>query len=137
MLKNMIIGTWSLITYATTLKESKVVFQPYGENPVGFLIYTSNDVSVHIMRAKRSHKVNPLEEKIESAENYGGYVGNYDIQNDAIIHYPKVSSFINFLLIPQIRKFKPQDDLLIFEYVFFNKEYDQKAHSELIWQRVT
>ena len=111
------------------------MFHPYGENPMGFLIYTSKDVSVHIMRSNRTQKNNLLEEKTESAENYGGYVGNYEIQGDTIVHYPKVCGFIDFLNTPQIRKFKFYDDFLSLDYSFFNKEYGKKK-AQLIWQRV-
>jgi hypothetical protein len=136
MLKDMLVGTWSLVTYTMSLEDSKVVYHPYGENPIGFLIYTPYDVSVHIMRADRSQKDNLLEEKIESAENYGGYAGSYEIQDDKIVHYPKVCGFINFLQTPQIRKFKLNDNLLVLESSSFSQEHGKKTQSQLIWQRV-
>lgn len=137
MSKNVIVGAWSLVTYTMKLEGSKAVFYPYGENPLGILIYTMHDVSVHIMRSNRSEKNGMPEAQIESAENYGGYVGSYEIQGNNIIHYPKVSSFINFINVLQIRKFKIKDDILILEYYFFNKDYKKNGHAHLVWQQVT
>jgi len=131
----MIIGTWILVKYTTCLEGISEILYPYGENPLGFLIYTPDNVSVHIMQPNRSLQDTSLAEKIESAENYGGYVGPYEIRGDTIIHYPKVSSFVNFLQAPQIRNFKLQDDTLLLEYSFFSKDHKRKAKSQLIWQR--
>ena len=136
MTKSMLIGTWSLVTYTMHLEKNEVVLYPYGEMPVGVLIYTPNDVSVHIMRNTRDKKGSLLEEKIETAENYGGYVGSYEIQGDTVVHYPRVCSFVNFLQTPQIRKFNLRGDLLTLEYSCFSQEHGKPARSQLIWQRV-
>jgi hypothetical protein len=132
----MIMGTWTLVKYTMCLDGTQEILHPYGENPIGFLIYTSDDVSVHIMKPNRHLKDNPLAEKIERAENYGGYVGSYEIRDNDIIHYPRVSSFVSFLQAPQIRNFKLQDNALLLEYSFFCKDREKKAKSQLIWRRV-
>lgn len=134
MQKDTFLGTWSLVSYTKSREGHPIVVHPYGENPAGFLIYTPELVSVHIMRSNRLKKDTYLEKKIESAENYGGYIGNYEIKEDTIIHYPKVSSFIDFLQVPQIRKFKFQNNLLILEYS--SLEHDKKILTHLIWQRI-
>ncbi len=134
MSKDRILGTWSLVSYIILRSENKEKIYPYGKNPIGILIYTLQDVSVHIMRSERIQKNDLTDIKIEAADNYGGYVGSYKIEGNTIIHYPKIASFINYLGIPQVRGFNLQDDLLIIEYSSY--EDHEEIHSELIWERV-
>lgn len=121
--------------YTTCVEGDQTILYPYGENPQGILIYTLHEVSVHIMTANRTLKGNLLEEQIERAVNYGGYVGTYEIKGNTVIHYPKISSVINFLQSPQIRHFTLQDHVLIIQYSFFSEAHGRKAQSQLIWQR--
>lgn len=130
------IGTWSLISYTVCVEGSQKEFFPYGKHPVGFLIYTDLDVSVHIMKSPRLQKSACTEEKIEIAENYGGYVGHYEVQGDIVIHYPKVSSFIEFLSGPQERNFKLEVDNLILSNPVVVDEKKKNAQAQLIWKRL-
>ncbi len=143
MKKIDLIGIWKLIYFKMFLQTSKVVIYPYGENPIGYLLYSQDDyMSVHIMRSNR----NPCgssnysnishHEKIEIAENYGGYFGKYDICNDAVVHYPEVSSFPNFVHVPLTRQFQLQGDELILEYLSPEDEYDEKINLQLAWKRL-
>lgn len=133
--KEKILGTWSLVEYTMRNEDSQEAYHPYGKNPNGLLIYTHQDVSVHIMHENRIIKDTPHEIKLEMAENYGGYVGNYKIQDDIIIHHPKISSFLNFIEIPQIRRFKLLGNKLILECDSINQENGQRIYSQLIWQK--
>jgi hypothetical protein len=133
--KEKIIGTWSLVQYTMRHEDALEFFHPYGENPLGILIYTLNEVSVHIMNAARSSKDSSQEEKLEMAENYGGYVGHYEIDQDTLVHYPKISGFINFIQTPQIRKFRFSENQLILECDSISKEYGKKVYSQLIWEK--
>lgn len=36
-------------------------------------------------------------EKIEGAENYGGYVGAYELKDNLVIHFPKLCGFPTLL----------------------------------------
>jgi hypothetical protein len=136
MLNEKIIGTWKLISYTMVLEKTQKLYHPYGENPLGFLVYTPTTVSVHIMRSDRFLRSTPLETKIEASENYGGYVGKYEIQGDSLIHYPEICGFIDFLKAPQIRKFQFLDDTLILECPSFSQEHGDKTHSKLVWQKL-
>lgn len=133
----IILGSWTLQTYTTRVHNNRRLLHPYGKKPVGLLIYTPNEVSVHIMRSDRLIKKDPLELKIEQAENYGGYTGVYKIQENIITHYPKISSFVDYLRTPLVRKFKIKNNLLILEYSFHHKGDDIEASSRLIWQKTS
>lgn len=132
-----ILGTWSLVNYTITFMDEEEVVSPYGKNPLGFLIYTPDVVSVHIMRRDREKKGDLTQEKIETAENYGGYVGKYNIKDSVIIHYPNVCGFIDFLHTPQIRKFSLEGDKLVLECLAFDKKRQKEGNSRLVWQRIS
>jgi hypothetical protein len=135
-MKEKFIGTWKLIKYAVVFEGHTEEFLPYGEYPMGYLIYTPDFVSMHLMRSKRIYKESPFEEKIENAENYGGYVGRYEISGNTVVHYPEVCGFISFLQIPQVRQFQFIDDQLILECPYFREE-EGYGQSLLTWKRVT
>jgi Lipocalin-like domain len=143
MHKNDLIGIWKLIYFKMFLQKNEIVIHPYGENPSGFLVYTQDDyMSVHIMCSHR----NPCEssnyssisydEKIEIAENYGGYFGRYEICNNTVVHYPEISSFPNFINTPLTRQFQLHGDELILEHLSPGKGNAEKIHSQLAWQRL-
>lgn len=134
--KQKILGTWSLVQYTMRYEDTSECFHPYGENPMGILIYTPHDVSVHIMNANRPLKDSLQEEKLEMAENYGGYVGHYEVLQDTLVHYPKISGFINCLQSPQVRRFQLRDNQLILECDSLSKEHGRKIHSQLIWEKL-
>jgi len=135
-MKENFIGTWKLIKYAVLFEGHEEEFFPYGQDPIGYLVYTPDFVSLHVMRSERVFKEIPLEEKIENAENYGGYIGHYEINGDTVVHYPEVCGFISFLQAPEIRQFQFLGDQLILECPYF-REKEGYGRSQLTWQRVS
>ncbi len=133
-MKERFIGTWKLVKYVVNFEGQEEEFLPYGKDPKGYLIYTPHDVSVHIMRSERVFKDVSIEEKIENAENYAGYVGRYEISGDTVIHYPEVCGFISFLQIPQVRQYQFIGDQLILECPYFRQD-ERSGHSRLFWQK--
>lgn len=133
-MKERFIGTWKLVSYTVSFEGEKEPFMPYGKDPKGFLIYTSDYVSVHVMRSKRVFKEVPLEEKIESAENYGGYVGRYEVSGDTVVHYPEICGFLSFLQTTQVRDFRFEGNFLILECPY---QPQDKRHgkSKLVWEK--
>ncbi|MBX7066759.1 MAG: lipocalin-like domain-containing protein [Parachlamydiales bacterium] len=136
MQNDLILGTWSLIDYTIAFEETQEVIHPYGNDPMGYITYTPSFVSVHIMRSKRDKKETLVEEKIEAAENYGGYVGTYELKENQIIHYPIVCGFVNFINVPQVRHYKLAGDMLTIECEAFNKERNKHGVSRLVWKRI-
>lgn len=138
-----LIGTWSLKSFKIFWKDSEMVLFPYGENAVGYLIYTADGyASVHIMRARRpkcvfdDFRAMSIPEKIEMADNSGGYVGRYEIVGSTVIHYPEVSIFPNFIDVPQIRQFQFSGDQMTLSSEYSGREHGQPGHSELVWKKV-
>jgi hypothetical protein len=133
-MKERFIGTWKLLSYTVSFEGEEELFMPYGKDPKGYLIYTSTHVSVHVMRQGRLFKEVPLEEKIESAENYGGYVGRYEVSGDTVVHYPEICGFLSFLQTSQVRDFRFEGNLHTLECPYFAQDKGY-GRSKLVWEK--
>lgn len=143
MNKKDLIGVWRLVTFKISWKDSQKSIYPYGEDAVGYLIYTTDDhVSVHIMHKRRvrcvsnDYKNLSQQEKMEMAENSGAYFGRFEISDHSIIHYPEISVFPNFIGTPQVRDCTLNGKTLTLECDYPGIEYGLGARSYLIWERV-
>jgi hypothetical protein len=139
MKKSDLLGTWKLLSFEIRLENNQTIL-PYGSQPVGYLIYGDDDlVSVHFMPSNRimcasdDYRDTSIEEKMEMANNYGGYVGKFEILNDAIVHYPDVCVFPNFINVPQVRKYEYFGDQLILKCSYFSKEHAANGTSYITW----
>ncbi len=138
------VGTWKLIEFKIYLDNPKQEISPYGDSPIGYLIYTEdNYVSVHFMRKNRlecsseDYKETTTAEKIEIADGYGGYVGTYEITDSAIIHYPEVCTFPNFIQKPQRREFSFYRNTLVLQCPYTRKNSETSGTSKITWERVS
>ena len=135
-MKERFVGTWKLLSYTVSFEGEEEPFMPFGKDPMGYLIYTPTQVSVHVMRSDRQPKMAPLEEKIESAENYGGYVGRYEIAGDTVVHYPEICGVLSFLQTSQVRDFRFDGNLLTLECPYHAQDKGP-GRSKLVWERVS
>ncbi len=140
--KSEIVGAWKLVKYTTVVDKTQQIIYPFGENPIGYLVYTPEGlVSVHIMPANRKMSDSKIQEKLEAAENYGGYVGKYKILDNIVVHYPEVCNFLSYVQVAQQREFKIDKDELFLEYRHPLDEYtllqgqELLAHSKVLWKR--
>jgi hypothetical protein len=99
-------GTWHLVSCIRTHPDGTTSF-PWGENPVGQIIYLSNDrMSVQIMRLGRTSTVPPgvdygsskaTDQEIrEAVSGFVSYFGTYSIDEEA----RKVSHTLEAALVP-------------------------------------
>ena len=117
------IGIWRLVSYLTFLDGKEEGFHPYSESPIGYLIYTLDGyMSVHIMHGNKTQ--------------YGGYVGKYQIDANAVIHHPEVCGFPAFIGEPQVRHFQFSGNRLTLKCSHFSEEHQCPAKSEIVWERV-
>jgi hypothetical protein len=143
MNQSILCGVWKLVKYITIVEETKEAISLFNEKAIGYLIYMPDGfMSVHIMSLDRFPPTSKLQEKIEVAENYGGYAGRYAVHGNIVTHYPEISSAISYIQIPQNREFKIIGNLLHLEYSHPLEEYtlfpekQVKAHSTVIWEKV-
>src|SRR5277367_658457 len=143
MNKSVFCGVWKLVKYTTTIEGTNEVISLFNGKAVGYLIYTPDGfMSVHLMSSDRSLSTSKLQEKLEVAENYGGYAGRYEIHGNVVTHYPEISSTISYIQTPQVREFKIIGNMLYLEYSHPLEEYtlfsekQVMARSTVIWEKV-
>jgi len=95
-----LVGTWNLRSYRIEDPGGRVIDVPYGEAPVGTLIYTAQGrVSVHAMAPDRTRcgtaRINDClpEVKIAAFDSFFSYVGRYSVAGAQVRHYVDVASF--------------------------------------------
>ncbi|GAA4439147.1 lipocalin-like domain-containing protein [Actinokineospora soli] len=100
----MLTGTWSLGGFAVLDAAGAVVDRPWGEHPVGLLIYTGDGhMSAQFMLADRtpfrggSQRGGSDAEKIAVAKEFFAYSGTYRVTGDVVEHRVLVTSYPNHL----------------------------------------
>lgn len=131
------IGVWKLMSFEQIFNDNTISY-PYGKKAIGYLIYTIDYVSVHIMRDKRSKcisddiSITSFEEEIEISKNYTGYTGTYtiDYNTSTIIHYPEICSFSNVVNTTLKRKYS----FLNSKLVLIDEQPEKKFLYRLVWE---
>ena len=90
---NRFIGAWRLVSFEEETAAGEIV-HPYGENPIGSLIYDSSGrMSVEIMRSDREPfsssewKSVPAEEIKKAIEGFTAFFGSFEVDADkTVIH---------------------------------------------------
>lgn len=89
-----IVGTWDLVAFTTTFSDGRPVQHPYGERPVGRIVYTGDGhVSAVLSRADRAGGTD-LEtafrateaEKAAWFDSYLSYAGRWRVEGDEVVH---------------------------------------------------
>ena len=73
-------------------------------------------------------------EKIESAENYGGYVGTYELQGDHAIHTAELCGFARLIHSPERKQLSLSKNQLTVSYK--DSSSGKELDGKLIWERV-
>ncbi len=103
MKRDDLIGTWRL-TSCVVLDGDRVVVQPFGDAPVGLLVYTrEGTMTAAIMRSGRVRcNANDIlgattEEKLAALDGYLSYAGRFEVVGDRVRHHVEVSLFPNWV----------------------------------------
>lgn len=94
-----LVGTWRL-TSSTTVGENGVSTRPWGDSPIGFLTYTDDWMSVHIMSPDHLSK----SDKAAGGDTYVSYAGTYAVMGDEIHHHIEASSRPDLVGTTQVRR---------------------------------
>jgi hypothetical protein len=132
------IGAWTLISYELALA-SGIVEKPFGEHPLGRLLYLENgQMSAQLAASGRDPLTNTEpedatpEEASRAWRNYAGYWGTFTVDTEAaiVIHSVDGAWFPNWIGQKQIRRYRFSGNTLTLEA-------DSPAwHATLIWRRV-
>jgi Lipocalin-like domain len=107
-----ILGAWELHSYTARDTADDMVTHPFGENPVGLLLYTPDGfMSAQLMRSGRPHFDRPRtdggtsEQTVAAAQGYLAYSGRFivDEDTDTVHHEIMVSLLPNWVNQTQLR----------------------------------
>lgn len=142
MTKNQFIGTWQLVSCEIRVADDQVSY-PYGQNAVGYLMYTSDGyMSATLMRANRFKLVTEdiaggsTEEQAMAVQTYLAYCGKYVIQTNKVIHQIEASLFPNWVGVEQERFFEFTDSRLSLSTPPLLVSGKQQV-AYLIWERAS
>ena len=142
MTSNPLIGTWRLISWETRSVDGQKIGYPLGKDAVGYIMYNEDGyMFVAIMRPNRMKFAagdllgGSTEEKVQAADTYVSYCGQYEFQGDKVIHHVDLSLFPNWVGVDQERLVELRGNRLILSTrPILLGGMLQTAH--LIWERV-
>ncbi|RKZ90553.1 MAG: hypothetical protein DRR19_09720 [Candidatus Parabeggiatoa sp. nov. 1] len=142
MTQSIFVGTWRLVSYEVKLENGQVIY-PFGEEPVGYLMYTEQGyMSVTMMSANRppfaseNTRKASKEEILAAAETFLAYCGKYEVLEDKVVHYPEVSGVPNWIGVRLERTFKITGNRLFLSTLPSSKGDMPATSSHLVWERV-
>ena len=137
--KNDLVGTWKLVSNWNVRPNGDRV-APYGENPVGYLIYTA-DGHMSVTFSNRDRK--PLAgdrfsataaERADAFSTAYAYAGRYSFDGKKVTHHVEVATFQNYVGTDQVREAKIQGNRLTMHATL--RMCGEDRASELVWERV-
>lgn len=138
-----LIGIWTLKSCKATASKGQIVY-PYGEKPVGHLVYTSNKkVIVTLMSSARKNFQSKdltqasTDEKAAAFDSFDSYSGNFSVDNQhgTVIHHIEAGRIPNWVGKSHIRHFSISGDTLtLLTEPFVMSDEEWKA--EVIWERL-
>ncbi len=143
-LRDQLIGTWKLISYAVKPVDGSETVYPMGENPIGIIMYTPDGyMSAQLMRPHRRSfasgdwRDGTIEEYQEEASTYLAYSGPFQIgeEKGTLTHSMFVSLFPNWTGQSQPRLVKIEGDILHLSTESPIKSAGKTAMVYLQWKR--
>ena len=133
---NRFIGAWRLVSFEEETSDGEIVY-PYGENPIGSLIYDSSGrMSVQIMRRDREPfsssewETTTAEEIKDAVEGFTAFFGSFEVDaaNKTVIHRVEGHVLPGSVGKTLRREFEFTGDLLILK---------PSPNRRVVWERVT
>lgn len=137
---NAVVGAWSLESFVIDAA-SESEKPRFGNNPVGYLIYTATGrMSAVLMAAHRAKLDSPKgatstqQELVDSLANFLSYAGTYEIRGNRVFHHVEVSVFTNLVGTTLEREFNISGDTLTIRTL---PPEIWGTSNRLVWKRVT
>lgn len=96
--KEMLIGTWKLVSASNMTDKGIVNDEAYGRNPIGFLTYTADGRMMAIITdggrkpLSKYWRVAPAGEKAEAFSTSLSYAGTFTLSGDRVTHHVEAAS---------------------------------------------
>ena len=101
--RNDLIGRWRLIAWSTRADDGTVT-HPFGENPVGSLVYTPGGWMSAMLAAGERSPMSGADllggsesERALAFSTFIAYAGTYDVDRDDVVHRVTTSLFPNWV----------------------------------------
>ena len=136
-----LVGTWRLVSASATTSTGTVEPSPFGANPSGLLIYTSDGtMSAQVSYGGRSRLsadrvAAPASERAEAFATFFAYGGRYTINGDRVVHHVQIASVENWVGTDLVRVIVRDRDRMTLQTPPLAVDGVTRT-SELIWQRI-
>ncbi len=96
--KQMLVGTWKLVSVSNVTDKGIVIAEAYGPNPIGFLTYIADGRMTAIITTgarkllSKGYKVAPAEEKAEAFSTSIAYAGTFTVRGDRVTHHVEAAT---------------------------------------------
>ncbi len=135
-----IVGTWRLISWIEEETESKAVHKNFGDNPLGFITYTSDGhMMIMFTDPARKPAAAPKATDTEAAQLYRtmvAYAGRYTLEGDKVTHHVEISWNHAWNDTSQQRFVGVKDDhLTIKTPPFVSPFLNKQIVATLVWER--
>jgi hypothetical protein len=119
--KAQLLGAWQLESWSIGYADRDDVTFPFGEDPVGLLVYSNDDwMSASIARRDRAplpadvpYRRIDAELLADAFRGYFHYAGRYRVSGDDVIHYVTQSLNPNFVGSEQLRHIELDGETLV------------------------
>jgi hypothetical protein len=143
--KQMLVGTWKLVSVSNVTDKGVVHDEAYGPNPVGFLTYTPDGRMMGILTngarkpLSKGWKVAPAEEKAEAFSTSLAYAGTFRVSGDRVTHHVEAATDPNRLnkdLVRIVVRLEGDRVTLRTANPVAWDDGVQYAYQELVWDRI-
>jgi hypothetical protein len=143
--KEMLVGTWKLVSVSNVTDKGIVKEEAYGPNPIGFLTYTADGRMMGILTnggrkpLSKGWKVAPAEEKAEAFSTSLAYAGTFTVSGDRVTHHVEAATDPNRLhkdLVRVVAKLEGDRVTLRTAEPLAWDDGVRYAYQELVWDRV-
>ena len=139
--RDTLVGTWRLVSASATTANGTVERAPYGANPSGLLIYTSDGtMSAQVSYGGRSRLsadrvAAPASERAEAFATFFAYGGRYTMTGDRVVHHVEIASVENWVGTELIRVVARDGDRMTLRTPPLTVGGVTRT-SQLLWQRI-
>jgi hypothetical protein len=92
-ISDQVVGAWKLLSYERVDAASGETTRPWGENPLGYLMYLPGGHMSATLTSEGRKPVPPTDEKqvAQLYFNMSAYAGTYTVQGSTLVHHVKVA----------------------------------------------
>jgi len=142
--KEMLVGTWKLVSVSNVTDSGIVREEAYGRNPIGFLTYTADGRMIAILTnggrklLSKGWKVAPAEEKAEAFSTSLSYAGTFTVSGDRVTHHVEAATDPNRANTDLVRIVNLHGDRMTLRTTTPLAWDDgvRYAYQELVWDRI-